>query len=474
MLKLDGAGGMPLFEQIYCQIRADILSKVMPEGTKLPSIRGMAKEMQVGKNTVESAYAQLALEGYITAVRGSGYRVNPIYSYEHQAESPQAATLFVAGNDSAQKSSQNYIYDFSYENSDGAIFPNTVWRKLTTQILSDFANESTYCSEMHMYGGPAGYLPLRQQLASYLYHSRGVRCSAEQVIICSGLQPSITTILRLLHGECSPVALEDPGYPGAKTVYECFNTATVAVPVNDDGLDISALVKSSAKMVHIAPSHQFPTGVVTSISRRMEILNWAMKNESFILEDDYDSEIRYSGRPIPSMQSIDTTGRVIYLGTFSKVLSPGLRMSYMVLPALLYHRFCAIYSGFQCTVPWLEQAVLTRFMADGHWERHLRKICLRKKKKHDLFVSTVQQLWGKRAFIHGHNVGLHILLEFSDGPSEEELVKKAALAGVKIYPASHFWVNKALCPKNCIFMDYGMLPEADVVTALKILKTAWS
>ncbi|MFT4300703.1 MAG: PLP-dependent aminotransferase family protein [Desulfovibrio sp.] len=473
MLKLDAASNMPLFQQIYCQIRADILSGARPEGTRLPSLRAMSKEMQLGKNTIESAYAQLALEGYIAAIPGSGYKVNPIYGLLHQIESNPTVAFSLSGNDHAQKVNQHYRYNFSYENSDGSTFPNTIWRKLTSQILTDDAPASGYSTEMHSYGDAAGYLPLRHQLASYLYRSRGVRCTAEQVVICSGLQPSIMSILRLLQGECNIIALEDPGYHGARAVYECFNTNTIAVPVNGDGLDLAVLVNSSARVAHIAPSHQFPTGVVMPISKRMEILSWAIENESFIIEDDYDSELRYSGRPIPSMQSIDTNGRVIYLGTFSKVLSPGLRMSYMVLPPLLYQRFCEIFSGFQCTVPWLEQAVLTRFMANGLWERHLRKICLQKKKKHDVFVNTVNQLWGERAIIHGHNAGLHILLEFTDGASEKELVSKAALSGIKVYPASNLWKDKALCPKNCLFMGYGMLSESDIVSALKVLKAAW-
>ena len=473
MLKLDATSAMPLFQQIYCQIRADILSGTRAEGTRLPSLRAMSKEMQVGKNTVESAYAQLALEGYIAAMPGSGHKVNPIYGLLHQMESSPPAPLSPVGNDHAQKISQHYRYNFSYENSDGSTFPNAIWRKLTSQILADDDAASGYPTEMHSYGGAAGYLPLRHQLASYLYRSRGVRCSAEQVIICSGLQPSIMSILRLLQGECSSVALEDPGYHGARAVYECFNISTIAVPVKEDGLDLAVLAKSSARVAHIAPSHQFPTGVVMPISKRMEIMNWAMENESFIIEDDYDSELRYSGRPIPSMQSIDTNGRVIYLGTFSKVLSPGLRMSYMVLPPQLYQRFREIFSNFQCTVPWLEQAVLTRFMAEGHWERHLRKICQQKKKKHDLFVNTVNHLWGERATIHGHNAGLHLLLEFTGGPSEEELVSKAAMAEIKVHPASHLWSDKARCPKNCLFMGYGMLSESDIVSALKMLKVAW-
>ncbi len=473
MLELDADNGVPLFQQIYSQIRADILSGAMPEGARLPSIRAMARQMRLGKNTVESAYAQLALEGYVSARPGSGYTVNAIYGIIPPSDLSPAKNFLATPRADEQQRDEIYKYDFSYENSDGSTFPAAIWRKLTAEVLSDNA-QSDYAAEMHRYGAAGGYMPLRRQMAAYLYQSRGVRCSPEQVILCSGLQPSIMAILRLLQAECRLVALEDPGYAGARAVYECFGMPVVPVPVDASGMDIAVLAGSSARLAHIAPSHQFPTGIVTSISRRMELLQWAGDNDAFIIEDDYDSELRYDGRPIPSMQSIDHGGHVIYLGTFSKVLSPGMRMSYMVLPPHLHDRFNSVFAGFQCTVPWLEQAVLHRFMADGHWEKHLRKLCLFKKKKHDVFVNTVNRLWSDKVRTHGHNAGLHILLELVDGPDENELTARAKAVGIKVYPASRLWADKTRCPKNCLFLDYGMLSESDIISALNALKTAWS
>ena len=473
MLQLDADNGVPLFQQIYSQVREDILSGAMPEGARLPSIRAMARQMRLGKNTVESAYAQLALEGYVSARPGSGYTVNSICGIIPATHFGPAKDFLAPSNAREQERLQTFEYDFSYENSDGSIFPADVWRKLTAEVLSD-NTKSGYAAQMHRYGAAGGYMPLRRQLAAYLYQSRGVRCAPEQVILCSGLQPSIMTILHLLQAECRMVALEDPGYDGARTVYECFGIPVVPVPVDASGMDIAVLAGSSVRLAHIAPSHQFPTGVVTSISRRMELLQWAVENDAFIIEDDYDSELRYNGRPIPSMQSIDPGGRVIYLGTFSKVLSPGMRMSYMVLPSHLHDRFNSVFASFQCTVPWLEQAVLHRFMADGHWEKHLRKLCLFKKKKHDVFVNTVNALWDDHARIHGHNAGLHILLELVDGPDENEMAARAKAIGIRVYPASRFWADKTRCPKNCLFLGYGMLSEADIISALNALKTAWS
>ncbi|MDL2268311.1 PLP-dependent aminotransferase family protein, partial [Desulfovibrio sp. OttesenSCG-928-G15] len=208
------------------------------------------------------------------------------------------------------------------------------------------------------------------------------------------------------------------------------------------------------------------------IGKRMELLAWAEETGGWIIEDDYDSELRYNGRPIPSLQSIDRSGRVIYMGTFSKALSPGMRMSYMVLPKQLEAKFRTVFAGFQCTVPWLEQAALARFMAVGLWDKHLRKICLVKKKKHDFFVNTVTRLFGRRVRIHGHNAGLHLLLEFPDGPGESVLVARAAQYGVKVYPLSAFWEDASRCTENTLFIGYGMLSEADIVAALELLHKA--
>ena len=379
MLQLDALKNTPLYLQLYEQIKGDILSGAMAEGTKLPSIRLLAKEMLTGKNTVESAYAQLVLEGYVQALPHSGFRVNPVQQYMHPVNaSRHSGQEEVAVREEIPQAELKY--DFHYGDLDASTFPYTVWRKLMGEVMKESSRGTPCSGGMHSYEKANGDITLRRELARYLYHSRGVRCEPERVVICSGLQPSILAVLRLLGEEARTVALEDPTYTGARVVYECFNFNIIPVPVKNDGIDLDVLAGSPAKLAHITPSHQFPTGVVMPVGRRMEILNWASKNSGWIIEDDYDSELRYHGRPIPSLQSIDKHDRVIYMGTFSKTLSPGMRMSYMVLPKQLAEEFKRVFAGFQCTVPWLEQAILARMMAEGHWERHLRKICLAKKK----------------------------------------------------------------------------------------------
>lgn len=421
---------------------------------------------------MENAYAQLALEGYVTPLPKAGFIVSPVQHPMHletkSTSKEQGLTLHEGGI-----AQEKVVYDFHYGNLDAPTFPYEAWRKIMSEVMRDSSKGFFSSDGMHVYGDANGDLALRQELVKYLYRSRGVQCTSDQVVMCSGLQPSIIAVLRLLKTEYDVVALEDPTYTGARAVYHCFDCPFVAIPVNRDGIDLKILAASPARLVHIAPSHQFPTGVVMPIGKRMELLAWAEDKGGWIIEDDYDSELRYNGRPIPSLQSIDRQGRVLYMGTFSKTLSPGMRMSYMVLPAQLTAKFKAVFAGFQCTVPWLEQTVLTRFMANGIWEKHLRKICLVKKKKHDLFVGTVARLFGDRIRIHGHNAGLHLLLELPGGPGESELVATAAERGVRVYPASPFWEDKNRCPENCLFIGYGMLSEQDIVAALERLREAW-
>lgn len=481
MLHLDAAADAPLYQQIYDQLKHDILSGALPQGMRLPSIRALARELRAGKNTVENAYAQLALEGYVAVLPRSGYRVNLIQRDLHAPERLAGGTGERNGRGDAAKPLRPARYDFHYGNLDAATFPYAVWRKLLFTVMEQARTGRITSDGMHVYGDAHGDLHLRGQLAAYLYRSRGVRCTEDQVVICSGLQPSIMAVTRLLQcgserGAVAPVsqvALEDPAYNGARRAYECFGFRALPVPVDEEGLNVEVLRTTPARVVHIAPSHQFPTGAVMPIGRRMEILNWAAEHGAWIVEDDYDSELRYDGRPIPSLQSIDRHGRVIYTGTFSKTLSPGMRMSYMVLPEGLVERFRAVFAGFQCTVPWLEQAVLARFMAEGHWERHLRRICQAKKRKHDVFVGTAARLLGERIRIRGHNAGLHLLLEVPGGPGEAALVELAAAHGVRVYPASPFWADARRYPGNCLFIGYGMLSEADIAAALERLRQAW-
>lgn len=467
MLYICHESRQPIYQQIYEQIKHDILMGKLPVGTRITSTRALARELQIGRNTVENAYAQLVLEGYITSVAGSGYVVNDLQFYLNQKAMERSTTseeVVVAANCEIE----DIRYNFQYGNLDAASFPHKLWRKYLTEVL-----DGAEAQEAHSEGDVKGDLDLRIQLMDYLYKTRGVNCKPEQIIICSGTQSALEIVIKIIPYMGKKVAMEDPCYNGASVIFQSNGFDISAIPVGEDGIELNELAASSAKMVHIAPSHQFPKGSVMPIQRRIEILNWAQEHDNIIIEDDYDSEFRYNGRPIPSLQSIDQYERVIYVGTFSKALSPGLRMAYMILPTWLLPTYQKRFAGYQCTVPLIEQKILARFMADGHWEKHVRKICLSQKKKHDILIDAIKKNMGNKVRIFGHQAGLHIYLEFLDGQREDELVRKALEHRIRVGPVSPFWLNKQNYRNNAVVLGYGMMTEADIPKAVEVLSQVW-
>ncbi|WP_085832011.1 PLP-dependent aminotransferase family protein [Clostridium merdae] len=466
MLQINPASAQPIYQQIYEQIRADILNGSLVEGKRITSTRALAKELQIGRNTVESAYAQLVLEGYLTNQPSSGYVVNSLqFNLNQRVELPRRQQNAVTAPDEDKVTIR---YSFQYGSLSANAFPDKLWRKYTNDLLG-----STDLQKIQSYGDGKGDFSLRVQLKDYLYHSRGVNCEADQIILCSGTQSALEILIQLRPYENKQVAMEEPCYNGASIVFRSNGYEILPVPVHHDGICLADLTSSSARMVHITPSHQFPTGVVLPIHKRIQLLNWAKEHDAILIEDDYDSEFRYHGRPIPSLQSIDTDGRVVYIGTFSKSLSPGLRMAYIILPKWLLPKYEERFSGYQCTVPLMEQIVMARLIADGHWEKHNRKICLAHKKKHDILLQALEAYMGNRVNIHGQQAGLHLMLEFLEGQQESVLIEQALEQQVKVCPVSPFWLNAQNYKKNCVILGYGMISENDIPNAVKLLARAW-
>lgn len=465
MLTINRESGTPIYQQIYEQLKCDILANQLPVGARITSTRALAAELQIGRNSVENAYDQLALEGYIKSIPGSGYIVNNLEF--NLIPNEVGENIFSQTFTEAHFNEHNIKYNFQYGELSADSFPKKLWHKYMADLLEEPLAHSAY-----IFKDGKGEPNLREEIRKYLYFSRGVKCSSEQLILCSGTQAALEIILRIFNGK-KVVAMEDPCYNGASTVFKSNDFEILPVPVHSDGIDIPTLAKLAPPLVHISPSHQFPTGCIMPIQNRMEILNLAVKNNMVIIEDDYDSEFRYKGRPIPSLQSIDSAGRVIYIGTFSKGLSPGLRMAYLVLPTWLLPQYDKKYAGYQCTVPLFEQKATLRFMKEGHWERHIRKICLSQKKKHDILVAAITNVMGGKVKIYGHNAGLHILLEIDGGQKEEYLVKKALEFGIKIRPVSPFWLNKSEYKNNAVVLGYGKIKENDILPAIKLLHKAW-
>ena len=465
MLKIERGGNLPIYQQIYEQIKADILSGNLPKGFCITSTRALAKELHVGRNSVENAYEQLALEGYITGIPGSGYIVNEIASDLHCE--PARETHQIGPSPESLKTCGEIRYSFQYGELDNKSFPGKLWRAYAADVL-----EGPQAQSVHGYCDVKGDEQLRQEIRRYLYRSRGVHCGTEQVILCSGTQAALEIVIRLFP-DIHSVAMEEPGYNGARAVFQSHDFRILPVPVGEKGIDIHELSGTSAPMVYVAPSHQFPTGAIMPIQSRMELLNLANERDMMILEDDYDSEFRFKGQPIPSLQSIDKSERVIYIGTFSKVLSAGLRMAYLVLPNHLLPMYREKFQGYSCTVPLPEQKVLARFMGDGQWEKQLRRVCLAHKKKHDLLVSAITQEMGDRVRLYGRNAGLHLMLEFTGGQSESVLLEQALSYGVQVCPASPFWLNPSGYKGSTLVLGYGKIEAENIAPAVKLLTKAW-
>lgn len=479
MIYLNAELKEPLYQQLYEQLKRKIIDGEYAKGKRLTAIRQLAKLLCVGRNTVEAAYDQLCVEGYVASRQGSGFVVQDIqdglldYPYKSKAEKRQheisrRITEAVPESVLTSDTSAGFRFDFQYGNLPPRNFPRTLWRRLAADALASFEAQNI-CS----YGDKQGERALRHEIVEYLHESRGINCVPEQVVLCNGHQDALAVISMLFADGNRTLAMEDPGYDFTRVVFENHGYGIAPIPVGDCGIRLQELQDSRAKLVYTTPSHQFPMGMVMPIGHRAKLLQWAEQADGVIIEDDYDSELRYYTRPVPALQSIDRHGRVIYLGTFSKALSPALRMGYLVLPQWLLPKYDRIFKRYKPTVPWLQQQIVTLYMAEGHWEKHLRKCCLVNKRKRDVLVQTIQDLMGDKVRIQGENAGLHVLLQFLDGRSQEEMIEKAAQHQIRVYPTRQYWIQQERAIDNLVLLGFSGLLEEEIVEGVTLLHHAW-
>ena len=470
MLVIDKESRVTLYEQIYSQLREQIVMGALAENSMLPSTRNLARMLQVSRNTVESAYQQLYSEGYVSSKAGSGYKIEKIESdllkgLDLGNLASQTQPLYELDE---QGIASKKAIAFQYGQLRFSDFPIRTLRKLANQILS-----SSDIEGIATYNNRNGEFDLRTEIMRYLHESRGVRCKPEQILLSAGTPSCIGLLSQLLIKHTDKMALEEPCYDTVRSVFKNHGVHTVPIRVEKDGIDLGALYRSAAKAVYVTPSHQFPTGVVLPVNKRLGLIEWADRNDTFIIEDDYDSELRYNSRPIPSMQSLDGKGRVIYINTFSKSFAPGLRLSFIVLPEVLLEEYQSRYSNYNCSVPWLEQKIMHAFMREGYWNRHLRKINVLNKKRHDALINSINEQMGERVTIHGKNAGLHILLEVNNGLTETELIETAAVAGVTVYPVSNHYADRRNDTNNKVLIGFSSLSEEEIVRGIHLLNRAW-
>ena len=452
-----------LYQQIYEHIRQEIREGKLLAGERLPSTRSLAEYLQVARSTVDYAYDQLLSEGYIEAKPYKGYfvcRLEGIFTMEQR----EMTEPEVVRPDSEEDGIQVQI-DFSPYGIDMTGFPFGVWKRITKNILND-SN-----SELFAQGEPQGDYDLRMTISRYLHSSRGVNCRPEQIIVGAG-NDYLLLLLEKILGRHVGIAMENPTYKRAYRIFQSFAYRIYTVDMDDKGMRADKLLELPVRAAYVMPSHQYPTGAVMTIGRRAELLRWAEKEpDRYLIEDDYDSEFRYRGKPIPSLQSSDKRGKVIYIGTFSKAIAPAIRVSYMVLPESLlevYRRDCSFYS---CTVSRIDQRILNEFIRDGYFERHLNKMRMHYRAKHDLLLAELEPF--KKAFtISGEDAGLHLLLTAKGAVTEAQLLSAATEAGVKVYGMSENMVETD-APKATILLGFGSVSETEMKEGLHRLQKAW-
>ncbi len=456
-----------LYEQIYEYIRREIREGKLRPGERLPSTRSLAEYLQVSRSTASLAYDQLLSEGYIASRPYRGYyvcRMEELYRLDARGD---AAGAEEQGGQGPAEEKIPAVVDFSPTATDMSRFPFSVWRKINKNVLSQGGGS------LFTQGDVQGEYSLRETIGRYLHSSRGVNCTPQQIIVGAG-NDYLLLLLEKILGRHVRIAMENPTYKRAYQIFDSFAYEITTVDMDEAGMSVSGLRQSDVTAAYVMPSHQYPTGVLMPIGRRLELLKWA--NEApgrYLIEDDYDSEFRYRGKPIPSLQASDTQGRVIYIGTFSKSIAPAIRVSYMVLPMELlerYRRQCFFYSA---TVSRIDQKILEEFIKEGYFERHLNKMRKHYKEKHDLLLEGLTD-FEEDFRITGENAGLHLLLTGRRGQKERELILTAQSLGVRVYGLSDSLVGKAAeQPGHTVLLGYGGLECQDIDKGLALLRQAW-
>ena len=449
-----------MFSNILAYIKEDIRNGRIPCKEKLPSTRALAKHLEVSRSTVELAYEQLLSEGYIEAEPYKGYYAAQIEDLYHlQKTKAQVQTV--------EQPREKYRYDFTPNGVDLKSFPYNVWRKLSKEILVDDK------TELFRSGDSKGEYGFRRAICSYLYQARGVECDPGQIIIGAGSDYLLMLLCALL-GTHHRIAFEDPTYMQAYRLFSCLSYELIPVGMDKNGMKVSELAQTDADIAYVTPSHQYPTGIVMPIRRRLELLRWADECDGrYIIEDDYDSEFRYNSKPIPAVQSIDAGGRVIYLGTFSKTVAPSIRISYMVLPPRLMDEYNRRFTKFSSAVSVMEQNILTEFINGGHYERHLNRMRKLYGEKRTVLLEELGKI-GRGISINGENAGHHLALKLEGGPDEAEMVSLAAKEGVRVYPISRFFVNGVPSKyESTVLLGYAELSGGKIREGVRRLRKAW-
>ena len=459
-ISLDPHRKTPLYEQIYGFIREEIRGGRIRAGERLPSARALSGYLSVSRSTVDLAYEQLVSEGYLESVPCKGYfvcEIEGLYRLDEKKEETKE-------DDAAEQ--MPFRYDFAVTGTAPGGFPQNSWKKISKEVLLD-ADDSLF-----QLGDAKGEHGLREAIRDYLHHARGVNCRTEQIIVGAG-NDYLLMLLSVILGRGHKVAMENPTYISAYRCFAKLGYAMCTISMDEAGMRPAELEKSGADLAYIMPSHQFPMGMVMPMKRRMQLLAWASReNGRYLIEDDYDSELRLGGKPFPTLQSIDVSDKVIYMNTFTKTLASTVRISYMVLPQTLAEKFYRELSFYSCTVSNFEQYTLAEFIENGSFEKHINRLRNYYQNKRDLILQALEKKpLGDYVTIEEEEAGVHFLMHLRTELKEESIVTQAKSRGVKLKPLSGYYADTAEAAKqeNTYVMNYSSIDPAAMERAAGVL-----
>jgi GntR family transcriptional regulator / MocR family aminotransferase len=473
LIALDRGTDKPLHRQIYEGFRKAILERQLRPLQQIPSTRSLASDLGISRIPILEAYSQLLAEGFLESRVGAGTFISA--QLAAQLSSSQGGGVARVGVPSARPVSraaqamrvkiEPWVYGqgaFAISQIATEQFPTDTWTRLVARHSRTVTPQSFHFSD------PRGTPGLRRAIADYLRTARAVNCDADQVIVMGGSQEALDLAGRVLLDQDSSVWLEEPGYDLARRALGMHGCNLVPVPVNREGLDVAMGIKScpTARAAYVTPSHQFPLGVTMSAARRLQLLNWAHSSGAWIIEDDYDSEYRYGGTPIASLQGLDVNSRVIYIGTFSKVLFPSLRVGYLVVPADLLDRFVSMRVAMSIYPPHLHQAVLTDFIDQGHFSRHIRKTRLLYAERRARLKECLERQFGSDLPVLEGESGLHLVVTLPGHTGDIELARRAAARGLWLWPLSRYYLGQ---PCNGFLLGFGSVHVSDMPGAVRQL-----
>jgi GntR family transcriptional regulator/MocR family aminotransferase len=462
LLTPDRSRRRPISIQIAHGIRDAIFSQRLPPGAKLPPTRELAQRLRVSRTTVIEAYDWLIAEGYAQARQGSGTYLTSALALTPDpaphAEIPRRRT------DLASEASVEFDFRSGLPALD--LFPRARWKSSLARGLAEVGPDGLG------YGPVEGLPRLRQLIAEYIARTRGLPVSPERVVITIGVAQALDLILRAL-APIPCIALEEPGAEPVRRLIHLQRIPSMAVPVDDHGLRVDLLdsTEPTPAVVHVVPSHQYPTGVVMSLERRLSLLNWAGEHGAVIIEDDYDSEFRYDQSPPVALAALDSTQRVVYIGTFSKTMFPALRLGFCVLPEFLMDRLLSLKWFSDRCVPIVEQLALIDWLDSGVFERHVKKMRKIYSLRRETLVNTIAHRFGTQARVLGVPAGMHVMISLEIRRSEAEIVERVLKAGVRVYPASVCYGGQ-IPPYPSIILGFGMVDEADISQGVSRLASA--